>query len=695
MFKKYAKIIAIGFILGMSAFMPAAESNPLIAEKVVQLIKKDELDDQEKNKKNDDDDKDTNMITKKLDQDTQLTTASGCTFTAQKGWLVSQYPDKIVLEEPDRELTVALIENNGDDAEQAALAAWQQIQPDFARTIQHKMQAVAQDGWDEIVQFMYDTSAHENRLIFATARRVDKRWYVELIDGTKAAFDRRMAGVLLINTSFKVPGAQEESFANKKIQSLNAAQLKEFTNFVEQARVQCEIPGVAIGIVQDGKIIFEQGLGLRDLNKQDEVTPQTLFMIGSTTKALTTFMMARLIDEGAFTWDTPATQLMPDFALGDEATTKQTLMKYTVSASTGIPRQDIETLFNYDQATPELRIKEMHDMKPTTGFGETFQYSNSMVSAGGYIAAHSINEKSELGNAYDTTIQSRVLNPVGMKSTTFNFAHVQKADHASPHVINLHGSYIPLKVGDEQWVESIRPAGGAWSNVQDMAQYLITELNNGISENGTRVISEDNLLKRRESQIKISDKISYGLGLMMENDHGALVVGHDGMTMGFSSLMFFLPEYKTGLVVLTNARGASIFTQAVKRKFMELLFDGKAQAQEMVKVGTEQQKKMFEKSLEDISFKPDSIWLKQFVGVYTHPTLGQIVIRETAEGAELDARVWKSALGQKKEKDGKPNLILTDGLFAGLEFLPHQNDNAMQLELKSGQHSYVFEKINQ
>ncbi len=636
--------------------------------------------------------KQDDMVAKKLEQNTQLTTLSGCTFTAEKGWFVSSHHDAMIFEEPDRELMMALIENNELTAQDAVLAAWKKVQPDFARTIQHRVQSVPQDGWDEIVRFVYDSSTQENRFIFATARRVGNTWYVELIDGTKAAFERRMAGVCLINTSFKVPGAQAESFAHKKAHTLTAAQLKEFMAFVEQALIECEITGPAGGIVQEGKLILEQGLGVCELGKQDNVTSQTLFMIGSTTKALTTFMMAHLVDEGKFTWDTPVTQVMPNFALGDEATTKQLLMKYMVSASTGIPRQDLELFFNYDQATPELRIQEMRDMKPTTGFGETFQYSNSMVSAGGYTAAYSVDKNSGLGKAYDDVMQSRVFDPIDMKATTFDFARAEKVDHATPHGIDLHGTYAPLEIGDEKCVESVRPAGGAWSNVQDMAQYMIVELNNGVTANGKRVISQENLLKRREPQIKITDKLSYGLGLMMENDHGVLVVGHDGMNMGFSSQMFFLPEHNIGLVMLTNARGAMTFTQAVKRKLMELLFDGKAQAWEMVKVGVDQQKKMFEKSLEDINFKPDSAWLKQFVGTYTHPTLGQIIIREVAGGAELDAHVWKSALGQKREKDGTLKVILTELPFAGVEFLPKQHDGVMQLELQSGQHNYVFER---
>lgn len=633
------------------------------------------------------------MVTKKLDHDTQITTASGCTFTAEKGWYVTECNAKIVLQEPDRELSLTLLENTEQNAQAAVLAAWKQIQPDFARSIQHTMSLVPQDGWDEIVQYVYETTAQENRFVFATARRVGKVWYVELTDGTKAAFERRMAGVLLINTSFKVPGTQEESFALKKAHTLDAARLKEFMAFVEDARMQCDVPGVAIGIVQNGKIVCEQGLGVRTVGTQEKVMPQTLFMIGSTTKSLTTFMMARLVDEGKFTWDTPVTEIMPNFALGDKATTQQMLMKYTVSASTGMPRQDLEAMFNYDQATVKRRMDEMQNMKPTTGFGETFQYSNSMVAAGGYIAAHAIDPTSELGKAYDMAMQSRVFDPLGMHATTFDFAQVEKVDHAAPHGLDLHGKLISLHACQEEWVTSIRPAGGAWSNVHDMAQYIITELNNGVTADGKGIISETNLLKRREPQIKISDKMSYGLALMMDNNHGVVSVGHDGMTLGFSSLMFFLPEHNVGLVMLTNARGAMVFTHAIKRKFMELLFDGKPQAYEMVKIGIEQQKKMFEKNLEAIAFKPDSTWIKQFVGAYAHPTLGQIAIREVAGGAQLDARVWKSAIGQKKEKDGSCALILTDVPVAGLELLPQQQDGTMHLKLEIGQHSYVFVRI--
>ena len=127
--------------------------------------------------------------------------------------------------------------------------------------------------------------------------------------------------------------------------SLDDAKLAELMDFIEQSRVLCNIPGAAIGIVQDGKLIHSQGFGVKQLGSQDVVTPETQFMIGSTTKSLTTLMMAKLVDEAKFSWDTPVTKVLPTFELGDKQTTDKLLMKHTVSANTGMPRRDVEMMF--------------------------------------------------------------------------------------------------------------------------------------------------------------------------------------------------------------------------------------------------------------------------------------------------------------------------------------------------------------
>ncbi len=627
------------------------------------------------------------------DQQQMMHTHSGATFSYEKGWIVTESDDMIILQEPGKELTFTLIENNQDSAENAILAAWQRIQPDFARTVKHKMIVPATDGWDEVVQFVYETSTAENKFLMALARRVGTTWYIGLIEGTPGAIGKRGAGVNLVFTSFKVQGVEKESFAGKKVHKLDEAKLAEVMDFIEQNRILCNIPGAAIGIVQDGKLICAQGFGVKELGEQDVVTSETQFMIGSTTKSLTTLMMAKLVEEGKFSWDTPVTKVLSTFELGDKQTTDKLLIKHTVSANTGMPRHDVELCFNWDHATPASRMAEMKEMKPTTGFGETFQYNNSMVMAGGYIAGHAAYPYLELGAAYDKVMQTRVFDVLSMTSTTFDFDQLQKP--AMPHGKTLQGDYyIALPMNSEQWTTSIRPAGALWSNVHDMAQYMIMELQNGVNVQGQRIISQESLLERRKPQIMIADKMSYGLGLMMGDDHGIKFVSHGGNTAGFTSEMVFLPEHHVGVVLLTNARKVNIFTTAVKRKLIEILFDGKDQAQSMVSIGQEQSMNVIKKNLENIEFHPDVVWLEKFVGLYAHPVLGMIDIRQNGDIFELDARVWKSKLGQKQESDGTLKLIMTEGFVAGINFISKEDEagKVTQLIFSDGQHKYIFER---
>jgi CubicO group peptidase (beta-lactamase class C family) len=626
------------------------------------------------------------------DQQIAMKTRSGATFSIEKGWISTESDDVIILQEPGKELSFTLLENNQDGVDNAILGAWQRIQPDFARIVKHKQIIPATDGWDEVVQCIYETSTAENRFLLAIARRIGTTWYVGLIDGTPGALSKRGAGIGLIFTSFKVQGVEKESFAGKIAHKLDDAKLAELMDFIEKARILCNIPGAAIGIVQDGKLISAQGFGVKELGSQDLVTPETQFMIGSTTKSMTTLMMAKLVDECKFNWDTPVTQVLPTFELGDQHTTKKLLMKHTVSANTGMPRRDVEMMFNHDCATPALRMAEMKEMKPTTGFGETFQYCNAMVMAGGYIAGHAAYPDLELGQAYDKAMQSRVFDPLHMTATTFDVNQLQQP--AKPHRRSLQGDYIAMPVSSEKWTTSIRPAGALWSNVYDMSQYIIMELNKGINAQGQRVISEKNLLERRKPQIMIADKMSYGLGLMTEDDHGVVWVGHGGNTLGFTAAMEFFPEHDFGFVVLTNARGANMFTAAVHRKLMELLFDGKDQAQAMISIGQEQSTNAIIKNLENIELHPQAAWFEKFVGSYAHAVLGKIEIRQNGDKFELDARDWKGNCGQKKEEDGTLKLMLIDGLLPGIDFISKENDAGLviQLILDDSQQKYIFER---
>jgi CubicO group peptidase (beta-lactamase class C family) len=629
--------------------------------------------------------------TLKLDADTKLQTSSGATLTGAKGWYVTAGKDVLLLEEPDRELSVAIVEVKAPSASTAIESGWKLVQPKFDRKIEHTANPPPREGWDEVVQTTYETTTQESRAVIGIARRKADLWYVSLIDGTKAALCRRGAQLMTTIISLKPKGVEKKSFKGRTAKALDGERIRAFETFVEEARTAAKVPGAAVAVVRDGKVIFEKGFGVRELGKSELVSPRTLFMIGSITKSLTTLLMARLVDEGRLTWTTPMTQLLPSFAIGDADSTRKLTLANTVCACVGLPRQDLEFLFEYAKFTPEMRVAGMRTMKPTTDFGETFQYSNSMVSAGGFAAAHVLNPKGNLGPVYDAAMKSRVFDAMGMKSTTLDFSVAKRMEHASPHGETIKLEYVPIPLSDEEGVVTVRPAGGAWSNVSDMARYVLTELANGKTPEGTRVVSETNLFKRREPQVKITDDLDYGLGLFIENDHDVRIVHHGGNNMGFTSDMFFSPDHGIGAVVLTNAGGANAFCRAVRRKLLEILFDGREEARQNLEFSMKHEQERTAKELEKVVLVPEMTWLSSLVGTYHNDGLGKVWIRTEGKMGIFDAGEWKTTFGKKTEPDGTVKIVLTGASLAGLELVLERKDGRVTLTLDAVQQKYTFE----
>jgi len=631
------------------------------------------------------------VSTRQLEQDTELTTASGATFEAPQGWFYTAGDAFLALENPERDVTLRLVEvPNEADGVRAIQAAWKRVEPGFGRLVRQRTRPPPRDGWDAVTQVVYETGASEQRTVVALARRKGTTQYVALIDGTNAGIDRRGAQLMTVTSTFRAPGVEEESFAGLTAHPLDAERLELLEQFIIDAMASAEVPGAAVLVVQGDKIVFEKGLGVRELGKRNAVTPNTLFMIGSATKSLTTLMMAKLIDEARFSWETPANQLLPSFALADPEITRKLQLKHTVCACAGLPRQDMEFLFEYAHVTPEQRVEAMRSMRPTTGFGETFQYSNTMVAAGGYIAAHALEPKLPLGPAYERAMQTRVFGPLRMTSTTFDFGVVKRREHAVPHAMDITSKYRVLPLESEAGVVSVLPAGAAWSNLRDMSKYVLFELRAGRSQAGNQLISRENLFERRTPQIKITDKMSYGLGLFVEQDHGVSLVHHGGNTIGFTSDMFLMPEQGVGVVLLTNAGDANAFRKAVRRRVIELLFDGKAEATRALGFALASRRVAVRKVVAQL-VEPEPEWVKGLAGRYSNANLGPISIELVGSQGIIDAGEWKSAFGKKQEADGTAQLILLDPPLAGLELLPALHSGRRTLTLETGQQAYGFE----
>ena len=583
---------------------------------------------------------DTKVV--KVNADTPMTTPSGSTYIAPKGWTVTTKRDCVLLEDPNREVSVRFVERKERIGAAAIAAAWKQVAPGFTHKPMIGGPRPGRSGWDSFVLVGYATTVTEARSVWASAARKADTWFVTLFDGTKEGWSRRGPQADIASSSFRAKGVVEESFAGKTAHVLDRARLGKFEAFIEEGRRVTKIPGLAVAVMQGGKVVLEKGFGVKELGKQDPVTPNTLFRIASMTKPLTSLLIAALVDAGRFSWDTNVTSLLPSFALGDAELTQKLTMRNILCACTGIPYDNVGTVFESAGLTPEQMLERMRELQPTTGFGETFQYSNAMIAAAGFVAAHATDPNEPMAVAYADAMQARVLGPLGMNNTTFDADVVARSDHASPHDRNARFQMELTPTDTAAWVVPMNPAAGAWSTVHDLAQVLLMELARGRTPDGRQVISEPNLFARREPQARAGEKLSYGLALDVEKYKGVRVYGHGGGIHGYTSAMFFLPDQGIAAVMLTNVGFPNSFVYGqFRQKLFELLFDGRDEAREDLKVALMERSWWRNKENMKTDFAPARAFFERFVGTYQHPLYGKITIRsDPAKGAELDVGEW-------------------------------------------------------
>jgi CubicO group peptidase (beta-lactamase class C family) len=390
--------------------------------------------------------------------------------------------------------------------------------------------------------------------------------------------EKRGAPVGLIFESLRPKGYARESFAGRKANPLDMARIEQMKSFVQSAMQQLGVPGAAIALIDGGKVVYEGGLGVRELGKPDPVDENTLFMAASNTKGMTTLLLAILADEKKLAWDQPVIELYPGFQLGNPETTKQVLVKHLICACTGMPRQDMEWLFEFKNSTPKTVFNLLATTQPTSKFGEVFQYSNLMAAAAGYVGGHLASPDMELGAGYDKAMQTKIFDPLGMSATTFDYARALAGNHASPHGDDVDGNPRVAKLAFDYSAIPIRPAGGEWTSAHDLARYVMDEINLGKLPDGRKLVSQENLLMRRKPQIMLGEDSWYGMGLIVDKKYGVPVVSHGGSMAGYKSDFWFLPDSGVGAVLLTNADTGGFMNGSFGRRLLEVLFDGKPEA---------------------------------------------------------------------------------------------------------------------
>jgi CubicO group peptidase (beta-lactamase class C family) len=602
---------------------------------------------------------------RKLAADTALSTPGGTNFTAPAGWsVVREEGGMIVLEMPEPDSHVVVSDSREKDPVAAVEGAWTA----YKQKRQAKLVNVApaRNGWDERRIFDYETSPNERAYRFAAALRKGNVWTVLLLDAIHATLEKREAGLVLVSETLGPKGYRPESFRDKTPHLLDAKRIQLLKDFVAEGMKQLDIPGVGLALIDRGKVVFEGGLGVRELGKKDPVDANTLFIAASNTKALTTLLLARLVDEGKLSWDMPVVRVYPGFKLGNAATTEKVLLKHLVCACTGLPRQDLEWLFEFKDATPLSEVKLLGTIQPTTNFGETYQYSNLLAAMGGFVAAHASSPDGELGAAYDEAMRKMIFQPLGMNSTTFDFAAAQKGNWARPHGYDLDGKPALASMDLNYSVVPLRPAGGAWTSAHDLARYLQMELARGVAPDGKRLVSEKNLLARREKQVKIGEHAIYGMGLETDTTWDVPVVHHGGSIIGYRSDMMFLPEHGAGAVLLTNGASGWMLERPLMRRLLEVLFDGKPEAEEDLRTRVAAEKARLKQERERLVVPADGTRLAHH---YRNPALGEITVEKKGTSTIFNFGEWGSIVASRKNDDGTISFIAVDPAALRVEFV--------------------------
>lgn len=610
-------------------------------------------------------------------------------FKINAGWSLDQ--EKLALTSPENDLTIYLIQlpftqNFEDLADQA----WKNINPNFNLKILSSNKNIAQNGWEESYSIQYDIPSHESRLVYAGIRVFQSVAYIYLLDGAASCYSRRGAQIALTTKSWRPNNLKPEDLSNKSAKKFTPVEAEKLSSFIENCMQQLDIPGLAIAIVQNNSIVFSQGFGVTKKGSSTPVTSQSVFLIGSITKPLTSLMMAKMVDLKQLSWDSSIISILPIFHATDQNFRENLLLHHTVSASTGMPRNDLHPIVN-PALSAEEAIKQTAMMVPTTGFGETFQYSNQLVALGGFAAANAYKDSGTLFDKYEAAMQELIFHPLNMHNT-FVYRNEQFMQNiTNPHACDFNGENIPLRIYENDFVNLYAPSASIWSTVEDLAQYIQLELNNGINAQGKRIISEEQILKRRTPGIKIIDDCYYGFGLYIQKEQGLTLIGHGGSMLGFASDLFFLPEQNLGVIILTNA---SPIQNGIKEKIIELLFDAKEKSDEIVSHAVQAKEKSVTIAHDCISTQPaDTEWIKEFLGSYYNKDLGIFTINQSNQNFELNMNnQMLSLLGSQQQIDGSLVITIITPPLMGLEFQV-QKDPIKKLICDCEQIKYEFTKI--
>jgi CubicO group peptidase (beta-lactamase class C family) len=416
--------------------------------------------------------------------------------------------------------------------------------------------------------------------------------------------------------------------------------LKGFDSFVSKVMAEWKVPGLAVSVVKDGRLVYADGFGSRDLGQNLPVTPHTIFGIGSCSKAFTATTMGILVDEGKLEWDVPVRHYLPDFRLADPVASERLTPRDLITHRSGLPRHD-NVWIRSPLARPQM-FESLQFLEFNRDIRQTYQYNNLMVMTAGYLVG------AVAGTSWEEFARARILEPLGMTETNFSTDVSQTA-------ADFSRSYTLVQDRVEEFpfynADALGPAGSLNSTVTDMARWVLLNLNKGKTGDTLekRVISERRLAQIHSPQVVVPDEMkypelfypTYGMGWRITAYRGRLLISHGGAIMGYSASVFFMPRDGIGLVLLNNLEDAPVNSMLAYYLIDRLLgLDPVNWYQrvkdDLAKARAEAAKTRLERDKDRKPGTRPSHPLVEYTGEYEHPSYGPISVSLDGEKLKAD-----------------------------------------------------------
>ncbi len=339
---------------------------------------------------------------------------------------------------------------------------------------------------------------------------------------------------------------------------------KEIDRIAERALETFDVPGIAVAVVKDDKVVHMKGYGVISINNGSKTDENTLFAIASNSKAFTGFALGMLVDEKKLTWETRVIDIIPEFRLYNAYVTEEFNIKdlLTHRSGMGLGAGDLMLWPDSSTFTKEEVIHNLRYLRQVSSFRTKYDYDNLLYLVAGEVVAR------VSGISWEQFIEERIMKPLGMTRSAASLSRLKdKSNLIDAHVaVDGKLQVVPMYESD-----LLNPAGGIISSVADMTRWVMMQLNRGTygANNGSRLLSAavhsetwtpQTIIPVRNPGPYRSHFAGYGLGWNLTDVGGYLQVSHTGGLNGIVTQVTMIPELKLGIIVFTNQQEGSAFT---------------------------------------------------------------------------------------------------------------------------------------